>query len=197
MIDYISGQIKELTPTSAVIDNQGIGYGVEISLQTYSALEGKSQGIIYIQKQVNQRDGTDTDYGFASKEERDIFRLIVGISGIGASSARMILSSLSANELQECILSEDINKLKSIKGIGLKSAQRIILELKDKLEKGEGSGNAALFLSEQNDSVEEATGALQMLGFSKPNISKALQKILKENPSAKVEELIKEALKIL
>lgn len=198
MIDYISGQIKELTPTYAIIENQGIGYGVEISLQTYSALEGKSQCTIYLQKQVNQRDGSETDYGFAGKEERNIFRMITGVSGMGASSARMILSSLSATELQECILSENINRLKSIKGIGLKTAQRIVLELKDKIVKGGGIENETiLFHSEQNAIAEEASSALQMLGFAKPNISKALQRILKENPESKVEDLIKEALKIL
>lgn len=197
MIDYISGKISELTPTTVVIDNQGIGYVLEISLQTYSSLEGKNTATIFTQHQINPRDGSEIDYGFADKSERNLFRLITGVSGIGASSARLILSSLSADELQEAILSEDVNRLKSVKGIGLKSAQRIILELKDKIVKGEQASVEILFREESNGSVEEATSALIMLGFSKPNINKAIQQILKKDPTAKVEDIIKTALKIL
>ena len=197
MIDYISGKISELTPTTVVIDNQGIGYGMEISLQTYSSLEGKNTATIFTQHQINPRDGSEIDYGFADRNERNLFRLITGVSGIGASSARLILSSLTADELQEAILSEDINRLKSVKGIGLKSAQRIILELKDKIVKGGQASVDILFREESNASAEEATSALLMLGFSKPNISKAIQQILKKDPSAKVEDIIKTALKIL
>ena len=197
MIDYISGKITELTPTKVVIDNNGIGYVAEISLQTYQLLDGKSEAAVYIQTQVNQRGGLELDYGFATKDERETFRLITGVSGVGASSARMILSSLSADELKNAILSEDINLIKSVKGIGLKTAQRMVLELKDKIIKGEGSASESLFGSERNEIIEEATSALQMLGFAKPNISKAIQNILKKNPGAKVEEIIKLALKML
>ena len=197
MIDYISGKITELTPTKVVIDKNGIGYVAEISLQTYQLLDGKSEAAVYIQTQVNQRDGIELDYGFATKDERETFRLITGVSGVGASSARMILSSLSADELKNAILSEDINLIKSVKGIGLKTAQRMVLELKDKIIKGEGSASESLFGSERNEIIEEATSALQMLGFAKPNISKAIQNILKKNPGAKVEEIIKLALKML
>ena len=197
MIDYISGKITELTPTKVVIDNNGIGYVAEISLQTYQLLDGKSEAAVYIQTQVNQRDGIELDYGFATKDERETFRLITGVSGVGASSARMILSSLSADELKNAILSEDINLIKSVKGIGLKTAQRMVLELKDKIIKGEGSASESLFGAERNEIIEEATSALQMLGFAKPNISKAIQNILKKNPGAKVEEIIKLALKML
>ena len=197
MIDYISGKISELTPTTVVIDNQGIGYVMEISLQTYSSLEGKNTATIFTQHQINPRDGSEIDYGFADKSERNLFRLITGVSGIGASSARLILSSLSASELQEAILSEDVNRLKSVKGIGLKSAQRIILELKDKITKGEGSSSAVLIQAPDSETVEEASRALMMLGFAKPNVNKAIQSILKDNPGAKVEEIIKAALKML
>ena len=197
MIDYISGKVSLLSPTSVVIDNNGIGYIMEISLQTYQALEGKSEAVVFIQSQINQREGTEVDYGFSSRDERETFRLITGISGVGASSARMILSSLSAEELRNAILSEDVNLIKSVKGIGLKTAQRMVLELKDKLVKGEGTATETLFASDRNETVEEATSALQMLGFSKPNINKAIQAILKKNPSAKVEEIIKDALKML
>lgn len=197
MLDYISGHIAELGPTRLVIDNQGLGYSLEISLQTYEALEGKTEATIYIQSQINQRDGTQVDYGFAGKEERELFRLITGVSGMGAASARMILSSLTANELREAILSENVNALKSVKGIGLKSAQRMILELKDKIVKGDSASSEVLFASESNAAADEASSALQMLGFSKPNVNKAIQAILKANPKASVEQIIKSALQML
>ncbi len=197
MLDYISGRIAELTPTRLVVDNQGLGYGLEISLQTYEALEGKKEATIYIQSQINQRDGTQVDYGFAGKDERELFRLITGVSGMGAASARMILSSMTSEELRQAILSENVNALKSVKGIGLKSAQRMILELKDKIVKGDGSSSDVLFQTETNAAADEAAVALQMLGFSKPNINKALQAILKANPKASVEQIIKSALQML
>ena len=197
MIDYISGKLATLTPTMAVIDNQGIGYAVEISLQTYDVLRGKDSATVYIQRQVNPRDGSEVDYGFATQDERELFRQITSVSGMGAASARMILSSLSAEELRNAILSEDVNKLKGVKGIGLKTAQRMVLELKDKIVKGDGASSDVLFRTDAGAAAEEATTALQMLGFSKPNINKAIQAILKENPSASVEELIKTALQRL
>jgi len=197
MIDYISGKIAELTPTRVVVENNGIGYSMEISLQSYSALENKTESTIYIQSQINQREGTSIEYGFVSKDERELFRLLTSVSGMGASSSRMILSSLSSNELREAILAENINAIKSVKGIGLKTAQRLILELKDKIVKGEGCESAVLFQSTSNASVDEATGALLMLGFSKPNINKAIQQILKATPNASIEQIIKSALKIL
>ena len=197
MVDYISGKIASLTPTMVVIDNQGIGYSMEISLQSYDSLNGKSEARIYIQKQMNPRDGSEVDYGFYTSDERELFRLITGVSGIGAASARMILSSMNAEELRNAILSEDANRLKSIKGIGLKSAQRMILELKDKIVKGEGSDDTVLFANDGSKAADEASSALQMLGFSKPNVNKAIQKILKDNPSASVEDIIKFALKML
>lgn len=197
MIDYISGKLAELTPTSAVVDNGGIGYAMEISLQTYDVLDGKTEATLYIQRQVNQRDGQEVDYGFATKEERNLFRNITGVSGMGAASARMILSSLSPAELNEAILSEDINRLKSVKGIGLKSAQRLVLELKDKIVKGENASFETLIKAESNKNADEAASALLNLGFAKPNISKAIQAILKNNPGASLEEIIKAALKML
>ena len=139
MIEYISGKIAELTPTTVTIDNNGIGNIMEISLQTYSKLDGKTEAKIYVQTQLNQRDGIQVDYGFADKAERELFRMITSVSGMGAASARMILSSMSADEFREDVLSENVNALKSVKGIGLKSAQRLVLELKDKLIKGEGA----------------------------------------------------------
>ena len=197
MIDYLSGTIKKLTPTSVIIENAGVGHIMEISLQTYDRLEGKADAIIYIQSQINQREGTQIDYGFSSEEERALFRKITSLSGMGASSARMILSSLSPSELKEAILCEDVTRLKSVKGIGLKSAQRLILELKDKFNKDD-EYNSELFIStDKSDNTKEAMAALISLGFSKPNISKVIQTILKSKPSASVEELIKDALRLL
>ena len=197
MIDYISGKLEELNPTQVVVDNNGIGYRVEISLQTYALLEGKEKVKVYIQTQVNTRDGSEISYGFANKDERSLFQLITSVSGMGASSARMVLSSLSAEEFRQAVLSENVNLIKSVKGIGLKTAQRLVLELKDKIVEGEGTDSTELFTISSNEIIEEATSALVMLGFNKANIQKAIQKILKDNPSAKVEEIIKSALKIL
>lgn len=197
MIDYIFGNIAELSPTRLVIDNHGMGYGLEISLQTYEALRDKKEAKVFVFTTINQRDATEVMYGFAGKDERELFELIVGISGIGAASARIILSSMTADEFREAILSENINKIKAVKGIGLKSAQRLILELKDKIVKGEDSGTDVLIQSDNSDAIDEATSALSMLGFSKPNINKAVQAVIKKNPSAKVEEIIKAALKML
>ena len=197
MIDYINGKIAELSPTYLVVDNAGIGYGVEISLLTYQALDGKDSAKVFIYQAVNQRDSTEVMYGFASKDERELFKLIIGVSGIGAASARIILSSLTPDELRDAILSENITRLKSIKGIGLKSAQRMVLELKDKIVKGEGADVQLPMKVDNNADIEEATSALQMLGFSRPNIQKAVQAVLKEQPDAKVEKIIKEALKRL
>lgn len=197
MIDFVTGKLCEISPTRVVVDNNGIGYAMEISLQTYDLLKEKKEAVVYVLSQVNQREGTSIDYGFANKEERELFKLITSVSGIGASSARMILSSLSAGELREAILSENVNTLKSIKGIGLKSAQRMILELKDKIVKGEGASNDLLFASQNNEILEEVSSALMMLGFNKANIQKAIQNIIKANPNASVEQIIKSALKML
>ena len=197
MIDYISGKLVTLTPTMAVIDNQGIGYALEISLQTYDVLNGKDSATVFVQHQLNPRDGTDVDYGFATRDERELFRQITSVSGMGAASARMVLSSLTAEELRNAILAEDVARLKSVKGIGLKTAQRMVLELKDKIVKGDGAEPGVLLRSEPNAAADEAATALQMLGFTKPNINKALQAILKTNPQASVEELITAALQRL
>ena len=198
MIDYIKGKISELTPTRIVLENAGIGYAMEISLQTYSAMENKTEGTIFVQKQVNPRDGSDIDYGFATQDERALFQLITGVSGMGAASARMVLSSMSSDEFQKAILAEDISRIKSVKGIGLKTAQRLILELKDKISKGEAEGAPTeLFRVVDSQAVEEASQALVMLGFNKPAVSKAVQRILEKKPDAKVEEIIKAALQML
>jgi Holliday junction DNA helicase RuvA len=195
MIDYIKGIIVEITPTDMVLECHGIGYRILISLQTYEALNGKSETTVYIHHYL--REDEELYYGFASKDERELFRLLIGVSGIGASTARMMLSSLTSDEIRNAILAEDINKIKSIKGIGLKSAQRLILELKDKVVKGAGSDNSTLFNTGSNAAVEEAVTALVMLGFTKANVNKAVSAVLKESPGATLEEIIKLSLKRL
>lgn len=197
MIDYISGKISELTPTRVVLDNSGIGYAIEISLQTYAALESQKEAKVYIYHHIQSSSDVELFYGFSSKDERSIFELLISVSGVGVNTARVILSSFSADELREAILSENVAAIKSVKGIGLKTAQRMVLELKDKISKGEGGVSEVLLVSDRNAVAEEAAAALQMLGFSKPNISKAIQKIVSSNPNIKVEELIKHALQIL
>ena len=195
MIDYIKGNIEELTPTEVILDNSGIGYRILISLQTYEGLNGKKDAKVYIHHYL--REDEELYYGFASKDERELFRLLIGVSGIGASTARMMLSSLTSEEIRNAILAEDINKIKSIKGIGLKSAQRLILELKDKVVKGAGADNSVLFSPASNSTAKEATTALVMLGFTKANVNKAVAAVLKEHPNATLEEIIKLGLKRL
>lgn len=195
MIDYIKGKIVEITPTDLVLECYGIGYKILISLQTYEALHKQEDSTVYIHHYI--REDEELYYGFATKDERELFRLLIGVSGIGASTARMMLSSLYSDEIRNAILAEDINKIKSIKGIGLKSAQRLILELKDKVIKGAGTDNSTLFANTQNSATEEAVTALVMLGFTKANVNKAVTAVLKENPGASLEEIIKLSLKRL
>lgn len=196
MIDYIKGEITELNPTELTLECNGIGYKILISLQTYDALKQSREAKIFIHHYLREDD--EQYFGFAGKDERELFRLLIAVSGIGAATARMMLSSLSSDELRNAILSEDINKIKSIKGIGLKSAQRLILELKDKISKGAGSSQSTIFQTGgTNSNLEEATTALVMLGFTKPNVTKALAAVLKETPDANLEQLIKAGLKRL
>lgn len=195
MIEYIKGQIIELTPAELILETSGIGYSILISLQTFEALQGKTQATVYIHHYL--REDEELFYGFATRDERELFRLLIGVSGIGVNSARMMLSSLTSDEIRSAILSEDVNKIKSVKGIGLKSAQRLVLELKDKIVKGAGSDTGVIFKTDTNALVDEATTALVMLGFSKAAITKVMPAILKANPTARVEDLIKAALKRL
>ena len=195
MIDYIKGQITSITPTEVILETYGIGYRILISLQTYEGLNGTKDATVYIHHYL--REDEELYYGFASRDERELFRLLISVSGIGASTARMMLSSMSSEEIRNAIIAEDINKIKSIKGIGLKSAQRLILELKDKVVKGGGSDTPALFSSASNTHTDEAVTALVMLGFTKANVTKAVTAVLKENPAASLEEIIKQSLKRL
>ena len=184
-----------MTPTELILECGGVGYSILISLQTYEAMQLQTQTVAYIHHYI--REDEELFFGFATKDERELFRLLIGVSGIGVASARMMLSSLTSEEIRNAILSEDIHKIKSVKGIGLKSAQRLILELKDKIVKGAGSDTGIIFKADNNALVDEATTALVMLGFSKANINKVMPAILKENPQARVEDIIKAALKKL
>lgn len=197
MIDYISGKIEELTPTRVVLDNHGIGYSIEISLQTYAALEEKNEAKVYIYHHIQSSSDVEMFYGFSDKDERALFELLISVSGVGVNTARVILSSFSADEFRSALLSENVTAIKSVKGIGLKTAQRMILELKDKISKGEGSATNVLFVNDRNAVLEEAAAALQMLGFAKANVNKALQQLVSAEPGLKVEDLIKKALQIL
>lgn len=194
MIDYIKGTIAELTPTEVVIECGNIGYVAMISLQTYSLLDRKTEAKVFIHHIL--REDEEFYYGFASKDERELFRLLISVSGVGAATARMMLSSLTCDEIRTAIIADDVNKIKSVKGIGLKSAQRVIIELKDKVAKGGGSDTAALFVQDSG-AADEASTALVMLGFTKAAVSKAVASVLKKDPAAKVESIIKQALQIL
>lgn len=196
MYDYISGNIIELTPADMVVDNHGIGYKILISLQTFSALQGATEGKVYIYHHKHEDD--ELFYGFADKEERNIFTLLVSVSGIGPNTARMMLSALTTDEVKVALISGDVNKIKSVKGIGLKTAQRAIIELKDKV--GKDSSSSILDLGagfESNNHREEAYGALITLGFTKAAVEKVLNTILKKEPGCTSEEMIKKALKLL
>ena len=197
MFDYIKGTITELSPAEAILECGGIGFDLQISLQTYQALQGKDTATVYLYHYLREDD--EQFYGFATKDERELFKLLISVSGIGVGTARMMLSSLTDEEIRQAILAEDVVRIKSVKGIGLKSAQRVIIDLKDKIVKGGGTDNTLPMMggNDTNAMVQEATTALVMLGFTKPNINKVLPQILKKNPDITIEALIKEALKKL
>lgn len=195
MYDYIKGNISEISPTEVIVECCGIGYSIMISLQTYDILKDCSVAKIYIYHYIREDD--EQFYGFATKDERELFKLLISVSGVGVASARMMLSSLSDEEIRNAIMGEDVAKIRSIKGIGLKTAQRLILDLKDKIIKGGGVDKANLTKQESNNNIDEATTALLNLGFTKANISKILPAILKSEPQASIETIIREALKRL
>ena len=198
MIEYIKGELTEITPALAVIECNGVGYGVNVSLNTYSAIQGKKDVKLYIYE-ANREDAYVL-YGFASKQERELFLLLITVSGIGGNTARMILSALSPSELCNVISSGNEKLLKTVKGIGLKTAQRIIVELKDKIATiGVDSAMpvSTVVSSVQTEIYEEAVSALTMLGFAQAPSQKVVASILKEEPDAAVEKVIKLALKRL
>ena len=166
MIEYVRGEIAELTPAVAVIDCNGVGYAVNISLNTYSAIQGKSNCKLYIHEAI--REDAHILFGFADKPEREIFQLLISVSGIGGNTARMILSAMSYSELVQVISSENVNMLKTVKGIGLKTAQRVIVDLKDKIKisSADSLDMPMAFGAFNNEVQEEAVAALTMLGFA-------------------------------
>jgi len=193
MIEYIKGHITQITPTFVIIETGGIGYLVNISINTFSLLEGKTDFKILIHEVI--REDAHQLFGFADAGEREIFRLLISVSGVGANTARMMLSSLSPGEIEKAIASSDVHVLQGVKGIGLKTAQRIIVDLKDKLGKHAGSGE--IFSLTDNTNKEEALSALVMLGFAKSAVAKVLDKIIRDEKGLTVEDLIKRALKNL
>jgi len=193
MIDYIKGTITQITPTFLILETGGIGYFINISITTFSKLEGKNEFKVLVHEVI--REDSHMLFGFADADERDIFRLLISVSGVGANTARMMLSSLTPAEIEKAILGSDADLLKSVKGIGLKTAQRIIIDLKDKLGKHAGSGE--IFAFADNTKREEALSALVMLGFAKSAVSKVLDKIVRDEKNLTVEDMIKRALKNL
>ena len=194
MIHHIKGRLTEKSPTHAVIDAGGVGYFLNISLVTFSKISNEENCTLYTHLSI--KEDAHTLYGFAEKSEREIFRKLISVSGVGASTARVMLSSLSSDEITAAIVTGDVDTLKSIKGIGAKSAQRIIVDWKDKLGKIEGLEQNILTFS-NNSSRDESLSALLALGFTKNSVDKVLNNVLKSQPDLGVEGLIKEALKNL
>ncbi|MBJ04951.1 MAG: Holliday junction branch migration protein RuvA [Flavobacteriales bacterium] len=196
MITFLKGIIVELSPTHAVLDCNGIGYHLNISLNTFSKFENKKDNSIKFHTYLSVKEDSHTLYGFYDTQERECFILLLSVSGVGASTARMILSSLSPSELQNVIINGDVNALKNVKGIGLKSAQRIIIDLKDKINI-ENSNNFHNSDNISNSVKYEAASALQKLGFPSKKINTIIEQITRENSDLSVEEVIKIALKTL
>ena len=193
MYEFIRGTVVELNPASVIVESGGIGYFVNISLITYTKLNGKKEVKILTHQVV--REDAHILYGFADKNERDLFRNLIMVNGVGANTAIMMLSSLSTEEIIAAVTTENVAVLKAVKGIGIKTAQRIIIDLKDKL--GKLSESTQFLLTADNTIQKEALSALVMLGFAKKEAEKVVSKILQEDPEAKVESVIKQALKRL
>ena len=193
MYEYIEGDFVEKSPAHLIVEANQLAYYIHISVFTYSQISSQTKGRLYLHFVV--REDAQILYGFGSREERELFRLLISVSGVGANTARLILSSLSSQEVTQAILAGNVSVLQGIKGIGAKSAQRIIVDLKDKV--GKGAGIDELFISQNNTSREEALSALVALGFPKKNVEKILTRILSEQPELSVEEVVKAALKFL
>lgn len=203
MIEYIHGQLTELTPALAVVEAAGIGYALNISLNTYTAIQGKKEVKLLVHEslQTGGRDDNFTLYGFATRQERELYRMLISVSGVGANTARMMLSSITPAELCDAIASGNEKLIKGVKGIGLKTAQRIIVDLKDKIA-ASGIADELHVASGRNESPavnnavkDEAVAALTMLGFSPAPAAKVVVAILTEQPDLAVEMVVKEALK--
>lgn len=202
MIEYVKGEVAEITPAYAVIDVHGVGYGLNISLNTYSAIQGKQEARLWVYEAI--REDAHVLFGFGTKEERDMFLLLITVSGVGANTARVILSELTVAELCNVIASGNERILKSVKGIGLKTAQRIIVDLKDKAPLVSAPQGEAVALGARQDAAldegqkqvrDEAVGALTMLGFAPAPTQKVVNALLKDHPDLPVEQVVKMALK--
>lgn len=198
MIEYVSGRLEELTPTMAVVDCNGVGYGLNISLGTYSAVQGKRDVKLFVYEVI--REDAYTLWGFATRSERELFLQLTSVSGIGAAMARMILSAFSPGELVDIISTGNDRALKSVKGIGPKAAQRVIVDLRDKilaLDISPASASSSVAANINTEVQQEAVAALTMLGFSPAPSAKVVGKLLAEEPDMAVEQIIKKALKML
>lgn len=204
MIEYIKGELAELTPAQAVVEAHGVGYSLNISLNTYTAIQGKKEVKLYVHEVLltGGRDDSYTLYGFNSKQEREIYRMLVTVSGVGGNTARMILSAMSPADLVNIISTGNEKALKGVKGIGLKTAQRIIVDLRDKMAASGlindlGTESVAAASGVNTEVRDEAVGALTMLGFSPAPSAKVVTEILQGTPDMPVEQVIKQALKLI
>lgn len=195
MIEYIHGPLAELTPTYAVVDCHGVGYLLAITLTAYTELQDKKEARLLVHEAI--REDAYQLYGFISPQERELFRELIGVSGVGAGTARMILSSIPAPELAAVIIAGDHARLKAVKGIGAKTAQRIVVDLRDKIKPAGDMPLAAAAAPAMSEAFEEALAALVMLGFPRPAAQKALRKLFEADPLLKVEQAIKKALAML
>ncbi len=193
MIDYIKGRVAELNPAYVVIECNGIGYDINISLNTFSAIEKAAEVKVFVHEVI--RDDAFQLFGFITSDERELFRQLITVSGVGAGTARMMLSSLTPATLREAIISGDVGTLKSVKGIGLKTAQRIVVDLKDKI--GKQAATAEILAFDDNTARDEALSALVMLGFARGSATKVIDNILREDRKLHVEEIVRRALKLL
>lgn len=201
MIEYVKGSLAELTPATATVECAGVGYLCNISVNTFSALQGKQDALLYVYESI--REDAWTLFGFASKTERELFLLLISVSGVGGNTARTMLSSFSVSELATIIMNGDERMLKTVKGLGTKTAQRVIVELKDKVtilalgSDGSVSSKAEETAAINNEVYNEALDAMRALGFPPAPASKVIRSILKEDSSLPVEKVIKQALKMM
>lgn len=195
MYDYIKGEITELTPVYTVVEAAGVGYHIVISLNTYSILEKQKEAKVYVHYTV--REDAQILYGFAEKQEREVFRMLIGVSGVGGNTARAILSTFRPEELAGIISTENAALLKSVKGLGIKTAQKIIVDLRDKIAGVTAVSVGAGITAPGGRNYDEAIAALSMLGFPKAASDKAVRRVMKEDPSLAVEDIVRKALKAL